>query len=62
MDKKIKSNRKNRSVYIEDGKAYKVFGLEYNKADILSEAYNQSRAENSRAILKYEVVLYCMKN
>lgn len=47
MDKKIKSNRKNRSVYIEDGKAYKVFGLEYNKADILSEAYNQSRAEEA---------------
>lgn len=47
MNKEIKSDRKNRSVYIEDGKAYKVFGVGYNKADILSEAQIQCLARET---------------
>ena len=47
MDKKIKAERKNRTVYIEDGKAYKVFEPGYSKADILSEALIQSIVEET---------------
>ena len=47
MDKKIKAERKNRTVYIENGKAYKVFEPGYSKVDILSEALIQSTVEET---------------
>ena len=60
MNKEIKSDRKNRSVYIEDGKCYKVFNVGFNKADILSEALVQSLVEetglNVPAILEMNMI------
>ena len=47
MDKKIKAERKNRTVYIENGMAYKVFEPGYSKVDILSEALIQSTVEET---------------
>ena len=47
MNKEIKSTRRDRSVYIEDGKCYKVFDTGYDKGDILNEALIQSRVEET---------------
>ena len=47
MNKEIKSERKNRSVYIENGRCYKVFDVGYDKSEILSEALVQSLVEKT---------------
>src|SRR5574344_345902 len=40
-----KSNLK--SVYVDEGKACKVFSPDYNKSDVLYEALNTSRVEDA---------------
>ncbi len=47
MEKRIIAERTNKKIYVLDGKAYKVFEKGYNKADILNEALNTARVEES---------------
>ncbi len=47
MEKRIIAERTNKEIYVLDGKAYKVFEKGYNKADILNEALNTARVEES---------------
>ncbi|MBR5342054.1 MAG: phosphotransferase [Erysipelotrichaceae bacterium] len=47
MNREVKTQRKNKSVYIEGDRCYKVFAPGYNKADILNEALIQSRVEET---------------
>ena len=44
MKKCIASNNK-KSVYVDNGKAMKVFEADYNKSDVLYEALNTARVE-----------------
>lgn len=45
--KKIITERSNKRIYVEGDKCYKVFAPGYNKADILNEALNQARVEET---------------
>ena len=46
MKKCIASNNK-KSVYVDNGKAMKVFEADYNKSDVLYEALNTARVEDA---------------
>ena len=43
----ILAKRDNKTIYAQDGLCYKVFDTDYNTADILNEALNQARVEES---------------
>ena len=43
----ILAKRNNKTIYAQDGLCYKVFDTDYNTADILNEALNQARVEES---------------
>ena len=45
--KKYLAKSKLKSVYVENGKATKVFAKTYNKSDVLYEALNTSRVEDA---------------
>ena len=45
--KKYLAKSKLKSVYVENGKATKVFAKSYNKSDVLYEALNTARVELS---------------
>ncbi|MBR0136827.1 MAG: phosphotransferase [Erysipelotrichaceae bacterium] len=47
MEKRIIAERTNKEIYVQDGKTYKVFEKGYNKADILNEALNTARVEET---------------
>jgi len=47
MEKEIIATRANKIIYTENGRCYKVFKEGYNKADILNEALNQARVEET---------------
>ena len=45
--KKCIANNKNKSVYVQDGLAMKVFEADYSKSDVLYEALNTARVEDA---------------
>lgn len=45
------SKGNSKSVYIEDNKAYKVFERDYNKSNVLYEALNTSRVEDTGLVI-----------
>ena len=47
MTRNIIAERTNKEIYQQDGKVYKVFEKGYNKANILNEALNQARVEET---------------
>ena len=47
MNKEIKVERVNKSIYVENGLVYKVFNEGFNKADVLNEALNLARVEQT---------------
>ena len=47
MDYKQIATRPNKTVYRDGDVCYKVFAADYNKADILNEALNQARVEQT---------------
>lgn len=47
MNKEIKVERVNKSIYVENGLVYKVFKEGFNKADVLNEALNLARVEQT---------------
>lgn len=44
---KIIAVRNNKTIYCDEGKCYKVFNADYSKADVLNEALNQARVEET---------------
>ena len=44
---KIIASRPDKKIYVEDGKVIKLFDENYSKSDILNEALNQSRVEDT---------------
>lgn len=44
---KILAERAHKAIYLKDGLVYKVFDAEYKKSDVLNEALNQSRVEET---------------
>ena len=51
--KKYLAKSKLKSVYVENGKATKVFAKTYNKSDVLYEALNTSRVEDAGVNINY---------
>ena len=47
MSRQILFKRDNKLIYAEDGKCYKLFGNDSDKASILNEAHNQSLVEET---------------
>ncbi len=47
MFENVIAKRKNKTVYYENGLCYKVFDETYSKSDILNEALNQARVEET---------------
>lgn len=47
MEKRIIATRETKVVYVVDDRCYKVFDSSFNKADILNEALNQARVEET---------------
>lgn len=47
QDKRIVAVRTSKTVYRQDGKIYKVFDENYSKSDILNEALNHARVEET---------------
>lgn len=46
-DQKIIASRPDKKIYVEDGNVIKLFDENYSKSDILNEALNQSRVEET---------------
>lgn len=46
-NEKIIASRPDKQIYVEDGKVIKLFDENYSKSDILNEALNQSRVEET---------------
>ena len=46
-NEKIIASRPDKKIYVEDGKVIKLFDENYSKSDILNEALNQSRVEET---------------
>ena len=44
---RIIAERKNKTIYCDENKVYKVFDQSYSKADVLNEALNQARIEGT---------------
>ena len=44
---KIIAVRNNKTVFCDENRCYKVFGQDYSKSDVLGEALNQARAEET---------------
>lgn len=47
MEKKIIAKRPNKVIFVEDGKLYKQFDKSFKKSDILNEALNHARIEET---------------
>ena len=54
------AERKTKTVYKTQGRTIKLFVEDYSKADILNEALNQARVEETR--IKYSKITWGNKN
>ena len=57
--KKYLAKSKLKSVYVENGKATKVFAKTYNKSDVLYEALNTSRVDE---VFKFLIIIFTLNS